>query len=472
MNLQRAGFWALVWVILVDFGQVHRIVPSLSHLMPGAIGEAVLLVLVLIELPRGRWVRNIAVWRLLFMGAIATGILIGVTQGRSLLIFRTELPRYFTTFLGACVFVRRIEDLRVLQNAFIAMAFLLAAWVLTHGGHGPGLYKDENDAALVLVMLLPFAFLKIFGEPSPRKLIASGAVFFLTLLGIGLTLSRGGMVGTMPSLFFGWLKSRNKAIGLALAAVALVGAVVFAPKDFKTEFESIADTQQGTAETRRLFWDLSVQMFEERPIFGVGASCWGNALYAGVIDIPDKRLHITPHSVYFQLLSELGIVGVFCVMGLLVSVARTLRELSPSRLRQDAALIMPEDPDPALLRRFRSDQIFMRNFCASLAIGIIGYLVCGAFLSVLFYPGLAIFAGLVQGTREAWQNEIRLATALRFDDDGAGEGEKESPVATSLPARPAPQATPVVTAHAARPATAPAPSLVRNPGPLLPARPA
>jgi O-antigen ligase len=234
------------------------------------------------------------------------------------------------------------------------------------------------------------------------------------LLAIGLTLSRGGMVGAIPALLFCWLKSRNKAVGLGLGAAALAGALVFAPADLKSEFVSIADTDAGTAGTRRYFWDLSVQMFQEKPIFGVGASCWGNALYSGLIDEPSRRAHMTPHSVYFQVLTELGLFGTFCFMGLLAAAALGLRELRAARLDADAGRILAAaaEADPSVLRKLRADLVFMRNFVPCLAIGIIGFLVCGAFLSVLYYPGLPLFAALVQAAREAWKTETALAAAV------------------------------------------------------------
>ena len=443
MNVYRLGFWALVAVLLVDFGQIHRMVPGLSLLKPGLLTQALLFVLVLCELKNGRWLRSIAAWRFLFLCAIGTGLLLGVTEGRVALVLKTELPRYLTTFLGVCLFVRRVADLRVLHDVFIVMAFLIAAWVLTHGGHGPGLIKDENDAALVLVMFLPFAFLKVFFEDSARKKALSLGVFAVTLLAIGMTLSRGGMVGALPALAFCWLKSRNKAVSLALGAVALVGAVALAPSNLLSEFESIADTEGGTAGTRRYFWDLSVQMFLERPVFGVGASCWGNALYSGLIEIPTGRAHMTPHSIYFQLLTELGTVGVFTWMGLLSSVVLGLAGLRASRLDADVGRVLAAgaEPDPLVLRKLRADSVFMRNFAPSLAIGIAGFLICGAFLSVLYYPGFPLFAALVQAAREAWRNEMALAMAVAAGPAGevpAGEtASVEPPAGAARGARPA-----------------------------------
>lgn len=418
MNLYRLGFWTLAAYLMVDFGQVHQIVPGLKYLMPGALTEGLLLVLVLAELPRalnapgGGWFRPIMLWRFLFICAIATGLVFAVTQGRALMVLKTEVPRYLTGFLGALIFLRRVNDLRILQNLFIGVALLISAWCITHGGHGPGLYIDENDAALVLVMLLPFSFLKFFGETGHRRSLWPLCVFFITLIAIGITLSRGGMVGVIPAVVFCWLKSRNKAVGLIMAAVALMGALVFMPSNFKSEFESIGKTEEGTAEARRYYWDLSVMMFEKRPVVGVGAMSWGNALYSGLLPIPDRRAHMTPHSIYFQLLSELGLLGVFCWMGFLAATFRELRALRGEKLQREAAMSYGSGTDPSGMRQIGEDVQYLRHFAAALTIGIVGYLISGAFLSVLFYPGIAFFAALVQATGSVWRTRLLM---IRLD---------------------------------------------------------
>jgi O-antigen ligase len=436
MSTYRIGYWALMAYLLIDFGQVHRMIPGLAHLMPGAIATLLLIAMVAVEAPRalsapgGTWIRPVVIWRILFLCAIAVGLALAVTQGRAWLVLRTELPRFLTGFLGACLFIRRTEDLRNLQNMFIGVALLMSLWVIAHGGHGPGLYIDENDAALVLVMLLPFSCLKVFADGGRgwRKAALPLGVFFITLCAIGLTLSRGGMVGCIPALAFCWLKSKNKAVSLILGAMVLAAAVLFAPKNFTAEFESIGNTHENTAEERRFYWDLSVQMFEKRPVFGVGAMCWGNALYSGVVvDTPDRRAHMTPHSVFFQVLSELGLFGVFCWMGFLTATFRELRELRGSRLERGAAMALSGPADPMNVKRMTDNIRFLRYFAACLVIGIAGYLVCGAFLSVLFYPGLALFAALAQASGRVWRMEL-LVASLRpklfaaEEDDAPGIG--------------------------------------------------
>lgn len=438
MSLYRLGFWTLMAYLMVDFGQVHQIIPGLKYMMPGALTEGLLFLLVLAELPRalnspgGGLIRPIMVWQFLFLCAIGLGLIFAVTQGRALMVLKTEFPRYLTGFLGILIFLRRIEDLRTLQNLLMAAAILISGWCILHGGHGPGLYKDENDAGLVLVMLLPMSFLKFFGESGRRRSFIPLGVFFITLVAIGITLSRGAMVGVIPALFFCWLKSRNKAVGLILAGVALGGALLFMPSNFKSEFKSIGDTDQGTAEARRYYWDLSVMMFEKRPVVGVGAMSWGNALYSGLLKISDRRAHMTPHSIYFQLLSELGLVGIFCWMGFLTACFRELRGMRGSQLQREAAIAYGSGTDPSEMRRIGEDILYLRHFAAALTIGIIGYLISGGFLSVLFYPGIMFFAALVQATSSIWRTRL-LILYLKAEHSGPEEGISEE---DAIPFRP------------------------------------
>jgi O-Antigen ligase len=433
----RLGFWTWIAYLLIDFGQVHRIIPGMSHLMLGALATVTMIALVLIEMPRGLsapgggWLRPLVVWRVLFLLSIAVGLLLAITQGRAFLVLKMEVPRFLAAFMGALLFLRTLPDLRKVLTAMLIMDFLISAWVIAHHGHGPGLYIDENDAGLVLVMLLPFPFLRIFApDTKPAIRVLSIGVFALSLCAIGITLSRGAMVGSIPALVFCWLKSRQKVLSLALGGVALVLAVLFAPSNFIKEFESIGDTHESTAEARRYYWDLSTQMWPHHPIFGVGAMCWGNALYSGMIPMPEHRAHMTPHSIYFQCWTELGLFGMFCWIGFIAAAFRETASLGRRKLQAGLAMAAGGDPDPAAVARLRASTEFLGPFASCLAIGMVGYLVCGAFLSVVFYPGLALFAAIAQASAAVWRREL-LIEALR----GRAEAPRRLATVTELPRR-------------------------------------
>lgn len=146
---------------------------------------------------------------------------------------------------------------------------------------------------------------------------------------------------------------------------------------------------------------------------------WGNALYSGMIPIPERRAHMTPHSVYFQLLTELGALGIFCSLGFLIAVFRELAALRGDRMQRGVRLLLASDPDPGALRRLTLGVNYLRYFSACLVIGIVGYLVSGAFLSVLFYPGLPLFAALAQAAGRVWRTEL-LVAALQSESTPAG----------------------------------------------------
>jgi len=84
--------------------------------------------------------------------------------------------------------------------------------------------------------------------------------------------------------------------------------------------------------------------------------------------------------------------------------------LSRRKLHAGLVMVAGDDPDPALVARLRGVMDFVGPFSSCLAIGMVGYLVSGAFLSVLFYPGLALFAAIAQATAAIWRRELLTET--------------------------------------------------------------
>jgi O-antigen ligase len=369
--------------------------------------------LVIPDLMKMQWLTRIAAWRIALFFAIALGLFFGVNAGKVRDVMMPEFFRFFANFLALAFFTRSVADLRKLSTVLVLLSLSLALWTLGHGGHGPGLLDDENDVGLVLVTLLPFSFLRIQDEPDKKKAAFYLGAFLITLLGITATLSRGAMVGTLPTLFFIWLRSKRKVVSLALVFLLLGVAVVSAPDKLVSEFKTISDTKEATAASRTLFWGLSIDLFLARPFAGVGANSWGLAMWSGIIPIPGSLSNMTPHSVYFQVLSELGAVGVVAWVGFILAIWTTLRSLTPKRTKKDLApLLDSRVVNPVFLKRFESGRAFLGSFATAQMIAVIGYLCSGAFLSVLFYAELFALSAFAQASRNAWQREIILAHAV------------------------------------------------------------
>lgn len=443
MNPQTIGAWLVMGILWVDMGRIQDMIPILKYTKPGFLIQLGLFVLVLANLSRLRFNQPLIVWRFLFLLSVVPGLFVGYGTGRVRMVFETEVQRFLSGFLGMVLFIRGLADLKRMHSAIVYLAFLLSLWTLTHGGCGPGLLRDENDIAMFLVMLLPFSYMKSTLETNALRKGFCMLVFLLTLAGIASTISRGGMVGALPTLGFIWLKSKRKILSLVLLAISLALTVAFGPEKLISEFKTIGDTNEGTASSRLYFWGLSWEMMKLRPLFGVGAMCWGNGVWgmvqSGELVIPSRIGNMTPHSVYFQLISEVGILGTVAWVGLLGVVAKALYSIRESALNRQMGAVLGRMTNPAAIHHAMEMQSHVKAASVSLAICILGFLLASAFLSVLFYPQLYFFVALIQATKNIWERELVILQATA----GGGKGGQPQPSAgPPQPASGASQALP------------------------------
>ncbi|MEO6095371.1 MAG: O-antigen ligase family protein [Fibrobacteria bacterium] len=448
MNVYRAGYWTTLVFFLVDLGQVHTMVPGLRYLKLGFVSQTILLALVVLEIGRVKWLKPMAIARIAFFLGVVICTIFAINMGMARRVITTEFFRVFAGFLGFCIFVRTGEDLKKIHWIIVVLCLATALWTLVYGGHGPGMLYDENDVAMVLVMLLPFSFLKIYTESSPKKIAFLLAVFMITLGGIAATLSRGGMVGALPTLAFIWLKAKHKVRNAVILFLVLVAAVLTAPPKLISEFNSIKETDQGTAKSRRYFWHLSTQLFQARPLTGVGPACWYHGVWSGLIPNPGQVSNITPHSVYFQLISEMGMVGIATWGGFVITMCFVLYGMRDARLsRESGLLLMHARGDPLLVRDLHRRRLFFGSFSLAIGVGLCGFLLSGTFLSVVYYPQLFALGALAQAVRTCWDNDLMVSLAtLGIRRPAAGPKQTirkiaERPTLSPGPEGPEPQAS-------------------------------
>jgi len=428
MNKYTIGLWAAIIYMLIDFAQIHTIIPGVKHLKLGFISGNIAVLLVLTEFFRFRWIGALSIWTGLFVISVIPGLVFGVTNG---LVFKTLLSTgysFIAFFLGLSIFTRGFNDLRKLNTLLIWISFAVSLYVLTHGGHGPGALVDENDVGLVLVMLLPFSYFSIGRNSGIFKKIFCFAVFFTSLIAIAATFSRGAMVGTLPTLGFIWLRSKNKFASLAILFLVIVVVVISAPERLINEFQSIQNTDSGTAASRLYFWQLSTEMFFKRPIFGVGALCWGNAIWSGLVVVTKAVPINTPHSIYFQLIAELGLFGTIPWIIMIYTCFKILRQHSFHSLQAQllyAAKVNTEIENDVLIAE---DMYFASQFATCLQIGLIGGLISGVFLSFLFYPHLFSFIALAHVLQIQWRDRMAFAMYVpeHTDENEKAETNKDN----------------------------------------------
>lgn len=244
---------------------------------------------------------------------------------------------------------------------------------------GSSFLGDENDVALAMIVILPFVVYLFRHTRSFAGRFFWGTGSVVIFLSIILTFSRRGFVGLTAMVVY-WVvtrRNKSKAIGAMALAVALVIAV--APARYWERIQTITETESGTAQVRRNNWAAARRMFYDLPIWGVGGNNFA-------VLLPDYALEYSPekratrwgrvsHSMYFDLLAEFGLIGVFLIASVLVLNFRNLRYVIGVSREGDCSPSIGQLAD-------------------SLRISWVGFLVSAAFLSVLSYPHLYYLTAL------------------------------------------------------------------------------
>ncbi|PPI84711.1 hypothetical protein KEHDKFFH_08390 [Marinobacter maroccanus] len=295
-----------------------------------------------------------------------------------------SMSMVFFTCFATVLIVDTEEKFLKLLNWLIIFFVLVSFWIIRSGGTGPGGFVgDENDAALLMVCALPVIFYSIFHSKNKKLHYFLFLGLFSVITAIVLTYSRGGFVGLVAVIWFMiWMsKKRWKVIFISTTLFIFSGGIAlsFLPKAYVDDMSTITNKEDETRNLRLLHWTTAIEIFKDKPIFGVGP---GNYPWTS-----NRYLHLSPyfkegarfragrqsHSLYFTLIPELGAVGVIAFIVLVF------------KFRANMITIIRRSSDESMV-----------STAKSLYSMLIGFLVTGAFISVLYYPVFwhIIFLGL------------------------------------------------------------------------------
>jgi probable O-glycosylation ligase (exosortase A-associated) len=189
-----------------------------------------------------------------------------------------------------------------------------------HGGgsgiHGPdgGVTAANNEFGVALLMLLPLVF--YLWHITVDRRVRSGLLFmgFLLTFATIFTYSRGAAVGLCAMGVVIWLRSSAKlVVGMMILFVGL-SVYVVVPQDWFNRMNTIEHYDEDSSAMGRIhFWMASLRIAELHPIVGGGfrITFWpkvANRMLEGT-DIPQFNKPRAAHSIYFDVLSEHGWVG-------------------------------------------------------------------------------------------------------------------------------------------------------------------
>jgi probable O-glycosylation ligase (exosortase A-associated) len=210
-------------------------------------------------------------------------------------------------------------------------------FIVTGGDHrifGPGtsILADNNAFALAMLCTLPLVFF-LYRQASYRALrftlLGGAGVLFFTVVG---TFSRGGLIGLLAIAFWAFLHSARKVRYLAMAIPLAILLVSFAPDRWTSRMDTISTADEDTSFMGRVIaWKQSTLIALDHPILGGGFhavqdfTVWTqyrqmrfDELDFIPTDQPDPLSPHAAHSIYFQVLGDMGFVGLilFGLIGL------------------------------------------------------------------------------------------------------------------------------------------------------------
>lgn len=205
---------------------------------------------------------------------------------------------------------------------------------------GVGIFADPNDLAMALVCFVPFLMPAFHKRFMLRNNFLGLPLLVVQVAGVLVTLSRGGILGLA---MVGWYYFKRR-VGTVLTVALMI--VLFYALMAVPRMGSI-DPHRGSGRSRLVLWGEALYTFTRHPVFGAGVGLF-TALH-----------HWTAHNSYLLVLSETGLFGTFFWLGLFYCVFREIY----------------------YMRRIPRAPPYTERMCNAFTGSLIGWLVCGFFLS-------------------------------------------------------------------------------------------
>ncbi|MCL4499023.1 MAG: O-antigen ligase family protein [Chloroflexi bacterium] len=244
----------------------------------------------------------------------------------------------------------------------------------TIGGRIVSTLANPNNFGGFLLFFVPMAVALLIERTDAWVRVFAGAASLLMMVALIFTYSRGAWLG-LGAAFIVLAVLLDKRIVLGIA-VALAAVFLFVPSVIdRLSFALSSGYIKSSAEAGRLlYWAKAIQIMETNPLFGVGPGRFGGAV-AAIFGTPANALvgmapnyQLWVDSQVFQIMGELGLLGIAAYFWVAVTFARNAIAFAKSEL------------DP-----------FWRAYSIGAVAAIVGIMVQGVFVGVWETQQLAAF---------------------------------------------------------------------------------
>ncbi len=165
-------------------------------------------------------------------------------------------------------------------------------------------FGNPNVFGIFLVLMAPIALALTLGLKHWMLKVMSAGMFALSVLCIGLTMSRGSMIGIVLALGVMVILMNGKFIVLGVAA--LVTMPLYLPQSIMQRIMSIGNLQESSSAYRVSIYQASLDMARDFLAGGVGMGGFKKVYFAYAYSA-SKSYHA--HNTFLMILLEHGIIG-------------------------------------------------------------------------------------------------------------------------------------------------------------------
>lgn len=263
------------------------------------------------------------------------------------------------------------------------------------GPRGSMLY-DRNHLSTALAMVLPIVYYLYLNTVNRLVRLGFLGTFVLIVLAIMGGGSRGGFLALAVVGFWLVLTSRHRWRTLLIMLVLGLLLTQFVPDSVVARLQTIREAGQDDSFMGRVHaWKISAAMALQHPLFGGGFHAvqvqyvWEMFKDApSLLDFlnlpePDFVKAKAAHSVYFELMGDLGFLGLFIYLVIFIQA------------------IFSRFAIKRMVTRMGQQEVWARDLGDMLMLSVIAYLVGGAGVS-LGYLEVAYFIVMIMGVLHAY----------------------------------------------------------------------
>lgn len=276
-------------------------------------------------------------------------------------ILNTE-KRFFIFMLGYLIF-----NYKMSQHGFFAWAsrgFSYEQWGLAGPG---GWFGNSSEFAIQMLIAATLSGAFVIALKSHWGRYKKWFFYFMPFAAVMCVLGASSRGAQLALLAIGMVMVMRSKAGFKVfmfLLVIMVAGYFMLPEDQMQRFSEMGE--DNNSRLRLAYWSYALEVIGDHPILGVGYSNWlSYARYDMPMGITQGRIQL-PHNIFLEAAAELGIVGSICLILLIV-----YSFIFNARTRKLASSIE---------NRFLYFQTFGLDF------GLVGYMVAGCFVTVLYYP--------------------------------------------------------------------------------------